>query len=252
VRRVHAIDVEGRIAFGIAQALRLGQGFGKTQPCSRMALRMKLLVPLMMPASHSMRLAPRPSRKALMMGMLTATAPSKATLTPAAEAAAKISLPCWASKALLAVTTGLPRPGPAAASAAAVRCRHGLDHHVDLGVGDQGLGVGHQAHLRAQPGGRAPEVARRGHADRIGRPARSAISCWLRCSTLQRAGPGAQADQAHAQHRAGGRGGDRGEGSFRIVVHACSSPDQNEKTQLPGWVGSNTHQGQPVRPPQRC
>ncbi len=39
-------------------------------------------VPLMMPAIHSMWLAARPSRTALMMGMPPATAASKATITP--------------------------------------------------------------------------------------------------------------------------------------------------------------------------
>src|SRR5690606_13010268 len=69
---------------------------------------MKFVVPLMMPASHSIRLAVSPSRMALMMGMPPATAASKATITPCAEAAAKISLPCLASNALFAVTTCLP------------------------------------------------------------------------------------------------------------------------------------------------
>jgi hypothetical protein len=45
-------------------------------PSSRILLRMKLVVPLTIPATHSMRLAVSPSRSALMMGMLTATAPS--------------------------------------------------------------------------------------------------------------------------------------------------------------------------------
>ncbi len=82
---------------------------------------MKLVVPLMMPATHSMRLAVRPSRSALMMGMLTATAPSYATVTPCWRAAAKISLPCVASSALLAVTTCLP-----ARMAASTHSRAGL------------------------------------------------------------------------------------------------------------------------------
>ena len=66
------------------------------------------MVPLMMPAIHSMRLAVKPSRNALMMGMPPATAASKATITRIFCAAAKISLPCVASSALLAVTTCLP------------------------------------------------------------------------------------------------------------------------------------------------
>ncbi len=40
------------------------------------------MVPLMMPAIHSMRLAVRPSRSALMIGMPPATAASNATITP--------------------------------------------------------------------------------------------------------------------------------------------------------------------------
>ena len=52
------------------------------RPLSRISDRMKLVVPLMMPAIHSMRLAVRPSRSALMIGMPPATAASKATITP--------------------------------------------------------------------------------------------------------------------------------------------------------------------------
>ena len=54
---------------------------------------MKLLVPLMIPATHSIRLAASPSRMALMIGIPPATAASKATITPRSRAAAKISLP---------------------------------------------------------------------------------------------------------------------------------------------------------------
>src|SRR5262245_3367987 len=77
-------------------------------PLSRISDRMKLEVPLMMPAIHSMRLAARPSRTALMIGMPPATEASKPTITPAFCAALKIWLPCLASSALLAVTTCLP------------------------------------------------------------------------------------------------------------------------------------------------
>src|SRR5438093_1129238 len=49
---------------------------------------MKLLVPLMIPAIHSIRFAVRPSRSALMIGMPPATAASNATITPAFCAAA--------------------------------------------------------------------------------------------------------------------------------------------------------------------
>jgi hypothetical protein len=61
-----------------------------------------------MPAIHSMRLALRPSRSALMIGTPPATAASKATITPFFCAAAKMRLPCVASSALFAVTTCLP------------------------------------------------------------------------------------------------------------------------------------------------
>src|SRR5207253_1056713 len=63
------------------------------EPVARISERMKLLVPLMMPAIHSMRLAVSPSRSALMIGMPPATAASNATITPVLCAAAKISLP---------------------------------------------------------------------------------------------------------------------------------------------------------------
>ncbi len=43
---------------------------------------MKLLVPLMMPAIHSIRFAVNPSRSALMIGMPPATAASNAIITP--------------------------------------------------------------------------------------------------------------------------------------------------------------------------
>ena len=62
----------------------------------------------MIPAIHSIRLAARPSRTALMIGTPPATAASNPTITPCFCAAAKISLPCTASIALLAVTRCLP------------------------------------------------------------------------------------------------------------------------------------------------
>ena len=80
----------------------------KSRPLSRISDRIKLVVPLMIPAIHSIRFAVSPSRSALMIGMPPATAASKATMTPFSRAAAKISLPCTASSALFAVTTCLP------------------------------------------------------------------------------------------------------------------------------------------------
>ena len=69
---------------------------------------MKLLVPLMMPAMLRMRLADKPSRRALMIGMPPATAASNCTITFFSSASAKTSLPYSASSFLLAVTTCLP------------------------------------------------------------------------------------------------------------------------------------------------
>ncbi len=88
----------------------------------------------MMPAIHSMRFAVRPSRSDLMIGMPPPTAPSNATMTPFFCAAAKISLPCCASKRLvrghdvLAVLDGLENQvarDPGAADQ--------LDDDVDVG-----------------------------------------------------------------------------------------------------------------------
>jgi hypothetical protein len=62
----------------------------------------------MIPAIHSMRFAVRPSRIALMIGMPPATEPSNATMVPCLCAAEKISVPCFARRALFAVTTCLP------------------------------------------------------------------------------------------------------------------------------------------------
>jgi hypothetical protein len=65
VRGVHAFDVEGRVGLGITQLLRLLQHGAEVQALGAHLERMKLVVPLMMPATHSMRLAVRPSRKRL-------------------------------------------------------------------------------------------------------------------------------------------------------------------------------------------
>ena len=57
-----AFDVEGGVGFGVAQAL--GFSTRRSPGPARISDRMKLVVPLMMPASHWMRLAARPSRSA--------------------------------------------------------------------------------------------------------------------------------------------------------------------------------------------
>ena len=69
---------------------------------------MKLEVPLIIPTIHSISLAINPSRIAFTIGIPPATAASNATVTPFSTAAAKISLPDSAIKALLAVTTCFP------------------------------------------------------------------------------------------------------------------------------------------------
>ena len=103
------------------------------RPLSRISERMKFEVPLMMPAIHSMRLAARPSRSALMIGMPPATEASKATITPFFCAASKISLPCVASSALFAVTTCLPlRIASSTSSLAMPVAADQLDDDVDV------------------------------------------------------------------------------------------------------------------------
>src|SRR5436853_5109146 len=69
VRGVDALDVEARIGFGVAAPLRFAEGGREIEAAVAHLGRMKLDVPLMMPAIHSMRFAARPSRSALMIGM---------------------------------------------------------------------------------------------------------------------------------------------------------------------------------------
>ena len=142
------------------------------------------MVPLMMPATHSMRLAVRPSRSALMMGMLTATAPSYATVTPCCRAAAKISLPCVASSALLAVTTCLP-----ARMAASTHSRAGLvppaTSTTTSTSGCVATSIGSLVSAASLPTTRIARARLRAHTitSLMPRPARPAISAWLRAST---------------------------------------------------------------------
>ena len=69
---------------------------------------MKLLVPLRMAWIDWIWLASSDSLMAAMIGMPPATAASKAIDRPSLRAAANSSGPCWANRALLAVTTSLP------------------------------------------------------------------------------------------------------------------------------------------------
>ncbi len=148
---------------------------------------MKFDVPLMMPAIHSMRLAVRPSRSALMIGMPPATAASNATITPFACAAAKISLPWRASSALLAVTTCLPL---AMASSTSVRAGS-MPPISSMTMSMSGCASTTLASLvRLTPStprvfSRATSSARSAiHVMRIGRPARRVISSSFRRSTV--------------------------------------------------------------------
>ena len=96
---------------------------------------MKFDVPLMMPAIHSMRLAVRPFAQRLddrhAAGDRRLERDHHAL---ARDAAAKISLPCCASSALLAVTTCLPC---AIASSTSVRAGSmpPISSHDDVDVG---------------------------------------------------------------------------------------------------------------------
>ena len=138
----------------------------------------------MMPATHSMRLAVRPSRSALMIGMPPATAASKATITPRSRAAAKISLPCTASRALLAVTTCLPS---AIASSTSVRAMP-VPPISSTTISMAGLAITWRASATTSAASPTMALARAVSrsatiAIRMPRPARRRISCWLRAST---------------------------------------------------------------------
>ena len=72
------------------------------------SLRMKLVVPLTMPKTLEISVAPKLSWITRTIGITPATAASKRSWTPASRATAKSSSPCWARSCLLAVTTGRP------------------------------------------------------------------------------------------------------------------------------------------------
>ena len=99
-------------------------------------------MPLTMPMTRRMRSPASDSRSGRMSGMPPATDASNSRSTPAFSAASNSSSPKLASSSLFAVTTGL-----AAFSAARIRLRAGstppidLDDDVDVGVGDDRLGV---------------------------------------------------------------------------------------------------------------
>ena len=133
MRRIHPVDVEGRIRLGVAQRLRLGQHVVEGPALGRILVRMKLQVPLRMPATDCTRLAASPSRRPLIAGIPPATAASKYSAPPCSATSAASSAPRSATSALLAVTTALPaRSAAMTASAPAPLVRDHLDQHVDV------------------------------------------------------------------------------------------------------------------------
>ena len=104
---------------------------------------MKLLVPLMMPASHSMRFPASPSRTALMMGIPPATAASNATITPAAVRGLEDRVAVHRDKRLvrgdhvLAAIDGFEDE-----LAGGVGAADELDDHVDVRVPDDPARIG--------------------------------------------------------------------------------------------------------------
>src|SRR5688500_1711341 len=145
---------------------------------------MKLQVPLMIPAIHSMRFADRPSRIALMIGMPPATEASKATITPLACALAKISVPCLARSALLAVTTCLPASSAFSTSSSALvsppisSTTMSMSGRVTIDSAEGAISIPSSETLRSFFGSRAAATLMT-----ISRPARRAISSRLRRST---------------------------------------------------------------------
>jgi hypothetical protein len=122
---------------------------------------MKLVVPLMMPAIHSMRLAVRPSRSALMMGMPPATAASKATTTPRSRGRGEDLAAVHGQQRLvggdhmLAGGDGLEHQRARDAVAA-----DQLDHDVDRRLGDHRARIGHHPHALARRRARARSTSR--------------------------------------------------------------------------------------------
>ena len=101
-----------------------------------------------------------------MIGMPPATAASKATITPLAWAAAKISLPCFASSALLAVTTCLPL-AMAASTSSLARVSPPISSTTMSMSGSRRppSRVGDELDARQVHGARLRQVLRGGHGD---------------------------------------------------------------------------------------
>jgi hypothetical protein len=108
VRGVHALDVEGRVGLGVTETLRFLEHDLEGQALVAHLGEDEVGGAVDDPGDPLDAVGGEPFAQALMIGMPPATAASKATMTPFFWAAAKISLPCLASRALLAVTTCLP------------------------------------------------------------------------------------------------------------------------------------------------
>ena len=191
---------------------------------------MKFDVPLMMPAIHSMRFAVSPSRSALMIGMPPATAASNATITPFAEAAAKISLPCCASSALFAVTTCLPFAIAASTSVrAGSEAADQLADDVDVRMLDDDRCIVGQVDVggAARAAARAIERARRDPAD-ADRPSGAAGDLLLVAAEYvpHALADGAEADDARPTFS--GRHARRGR-----VRQPCSNPSSRNICLMP-------------------
>ena len=90
-----ALDVAGRVRLGVAEPLRLGQRRGVVErvASSVIELRMKLVVPLTMPRTRSMRLPARSDASGPRTGIPPPTAASKRSAAPVRRAIASSSGP---------------------------------------------------------------------------------------------------------------------------------------------------------------
>ena len=155
------------------------------RPPDCISVRMKLPVPLMMPARDRIRLPASPSRMFLITGIAPATAASNAMITPAARAASKTSLPCRAMRALLAVTTCLPRwmaRSTRSRAASVPPTSSTITSMAASSTTERASPVRSKpaaSHARGRPGSRTAT-----RVTSIARPARRAISPALRRSTL--------------------------------------------------------------------
>ena len=82
MRRVDALDIEGRIGFRVTKRLCFGQHVGEIPPFLAHFGEDEITGAVNDSRQPLDMIAPRPSRIALIMGIPPATAASKATITP--------------------------------------------------------------------------------------------------------------------------------------------------------------------------